>query len=304
MRDLIIIGSGPAGLSAAIYAKRVELDVVLLERADSASQVTLSELIENYPGVPSISGLELIEIFRDQSASLGVETESRQITGITKESDFFKLTATDGELHARSVIIATGAFPRTLGIEGEQKFTGRGVSYCATCDGPFFKNLEVAVIGGGDTAVKEALYLSKICKKIHLIHRRDCLRAEKINQRRIFEKENIEFHWNSVLEKVQGKIGVDSIVLKNVKTDEKKKVDVQGVFVFVGILPSTGFVDVDKDKEGFIITDQEMETSVKGIFAAGDCRSKRLRQVTTAVGDGATAAIAAEHYVNSLNTGK
>lgn len=300
MRDIVIIGAGPAGMTAAMYAKRAERDVLLLGRPDIASQITLSELVENWPGVRSISGLELIEQFKDQIVALDVETESRQITNISKQDSFFTLSSPDGDIETRSVIVGTGAYPRKLGIPGEDEFVGRGVSYCATCDGPFFRDLEVAVIGGGDTAIKEALYLSKICKKIHVIHRRDCLRAEKINQRRIFDANNVEFHWDAVAKKIEGQMGVDSVTVENIRTNEESLINVQGVFIFVGILPSTDFIDVEKDKDGFIKTNQEMKTSVSGVFAAGDCRSKRLRQVVTAVGDGATAAVAAEDYLDSL----
>lgn len=300
MKDLIIIGSGPAGMTAAIYAKRAELDILLIGGTENASQITLSEMIENYPGIESISGLELMDRFKEQAFSLGIEPESHQVKNIRKSEGFFELETADGQLQARSVIVATGAYPRKLGVEGEEAFIGRGVSYCATCDGPFFRDLEVAVVGGGDTAVKESLYLAKICKKIHLIHRRDCLRAEKINQRRIFEAPNVEFHWDSVVKKIDGRIGVDHVTIENVRTNDQSVIDVQGVFIFAGILPSTDFVNVEKDKDGFIKTDQEMVTSEPGIFAAGDCRSKRLRQVATAVGDGATASIAAEDYLDSI----
>lgn len=300
MKDLIIVGAGPAGITAAIYAKRAELDAVVIDKQGIGGQVVLSELIENYPGIPSISGVDLMKQFEKHAASLGIEIKMHDVIKIDKKGGHLSVRTSDGVLESKAVVVATGAYPKKLNVAGEQKFTGRGVSYCATCDGPFFKGLDVTVVGGGDTAIKEALYLSKIVRKLYIIHRRDSLRAEKINQKRLFSAENVHFEWDSVVENIGGETGVDFIKVRNLKTEKQKKVAVQGVFIFVGINPSTDFVGVEKDKDKFIVTNQNMETSVKGIFAAGDCRVKRLRQVTTAVGDGATAAVAAEDYINSL----
>lgn len=300
MKDLIIVGAGPAGITAAIYAKRAELDTVIIDKQGIGGQIALSELIENYPGIPSISGVDLMNRFEEHAVSLGIEVERSDVTKIIKQNGHFTVRTSKVNLNSKAVIIATGAYPKKLSLDGEQKFTGRGVSYCATCDGPFFKGLDVAVAGGGDTAIKEALYLSRIARKIHIIHRRDTLRAEKINQKRLFSAKNVHFEWDSVVEDIAGETGVDSIKVRNLKTDQQKEIPVQGIFIFVGIHPSTDFVDVEKDKNNFIITDQNMGTSIKGIFAAGDCRAKRLRQVTTAVGDGATAAVVAEDYINSI----
>ena len=300
MYDLIIIGGGPAGLTAGIYAQRARLKTLLLEKEMVGGQIAVSDVIENYPGFPSISGAELMEKFEQQARGLGLEIKLSDVIAVQKKGEEKIVKTSDGDLIAKSVIVATGAKPRRLGIPGEKELTGKGVSYCATCDGPFFKGQKVIVVGGGDTAVKEAVYLSKIANKVYIAHRRDQLRAEKIIQEKAMSTPNIEILWSHILKEIRGKTGVEKVVLQNLKDNTVKELDVEGVFVFVGINPTTDFVDVEKDKQGFIKTDQDMRTSVKGIFAAGDCRTTSLKQVSTAVGDGAIAAFVAEKYIEEM----
>ena len=300
MYDLIIIGGGPAGLTAGIYAQRARLKTLLLEKEMVGGQIAVSDVIENYPGFPSISGAELMEKFEQQARGLGLEIKLTDVIAVQKKGEEKIVKTSDGDLIAKSVIVATGAKPRRLGIPGEKERTGKGVSYCATCDGPFFKGQKVIVVGGGDTAVKEAVYLSKIANKVYIAHRRDQLRAEKIIQEKAMSTPNIEILWSHILKEIRGKTGVEKVVLQNLKDNTVKELDVEGVFVFVGINPTTDFVDVEKDKQGFIKTDQDMRTSVKGIFAAGDCRTTALKQVSTAVGDGAIAAFVAEKYIEEM----
>ncbi len=300
MCDIIIIGGGPAGLTAGIYAQRARLKTLLLEKEMIGGQIAVSDVIENYPGFPSISGAGLMEKFEEHARGLGLEirmTDVITIEGIGKEKI---IKTSDGDFTARAVIVATGAKPRKLDIPGEKEFTGKGVSYCATCDGPFFKGQRVLVVGGGDTAVKEAVYLSRIADKVYIAHRRDQLRAEKIIQEKALSIPNIEMLWSHILKEIKGKKGVEKVVLQNLKDNSLKEIDAEGVFIFTGINPTTDFVDVEKDKNGFIKTDQNMQTSVRGIFAAGDCRITPLKQVSTAVGDGAIAAFMAEKYIEEM----
>ena len=300
MYDLIIIGGGPAGLTAGIYAQRARLKTLLLEKEMVGGQIAVSDVIENYPGFPSISGAELMEKFEQQARGLGLEIKLTDVIAVQKKGEEKIVKTSDGDLITRTVIVATGAKPRRLGIPGEKELTGKGVSYCATCDGPFFKGQKVLVVGGGDTAVKEAVYLSRIANKVYIAHRRDQLRAEKIIQEKAMSTPNIEILWSHILKEIKGKTGVEKVALQNLKDNTVKELEVEGVFVFVGINPTTDFVDVEKDKQGFIKTDQDMRTSVKGIFAAGDCRTTPLKQVSTAVGDGAIAAFVAEKYIEEM----
>ncbi|MBN2489114.1 MAG: thioredoxin-disulfide reductase [Methanosarcinaceae archaeon] len=297
MHDLVIIGGGPAGLSAGIYATRYGLDIIVLEKNEISGQIALTDIVENYPGFTSIKGMELMERFKKHAQDAGVTFQSSEVLNV-KNKGTIKIISTDsGELEAKSVIIATGANPRHLGIPGEEEFIGRGVSYCATCDGPFFTNLNVIVVGGGDSAITDALILSKIAKKVTIVHRRDSLRAVKIMQDRAFSANNIEFIWDTVVEEIIGNDGVEKVVLKNVKSGNVKEMPIEGVFIYVGIHPNTGFVEIDKNQSGFIITNDRMETSAAGIYAAGDCRKTLLRQVVTAASDGAVASLAAYEYV-------
>ena len=299
--DLIIIGGGPGGITAAIYAQRARMKLIMLERAGIGGQIALSDIIENYPGFPALSGPELMAKFEEHAKKEGLEVKNGLVSGIRNENGLFTIEVGKETLSAKSVIIATGAEPSELGITGEREFFGRGVSTCATCDGPFYRGKDVAVIGGGDTAVKESIFLSKLVNKVHIVHRRDKLRAEKVLQERIFSKDNVEFCWNNTGLEVKGdKMGVTGLVIEDKISKEKRELKVDGVFIFVGLTPSTTFVDCEKDKFGFIKTDENMETSVPGIFAVGDCRITPLRQVATAVGDGAIAAMKAEEYVSGL----
>lgn len=300
MYDVIIIGGGPAGLTAGIYAQRAKLKTVLLEKELVGGQIALSDVIENYPGFPSISGPGLMEKFEEHAKGLGLEIKFAEVQNITGDGKVHVLKTSEGEMRAKALIITTGAKPRRLGVPGEKELTGKGVSYCATCDGPFFRNQRVMVVGGGDTAVKEAVYLSRLASKVYIVHRRDRFRAEKILQEKMDSTGNIEQIKSHILKEIAAEGGVvKKAVIEDLKTSVRKDVEVEGVFVFVGINPTTDFVDVDKDDRGFIKTNSKMETSVKGIFAAGDCRTTPLLQVATAVGDGAIAAFAAEEYIES-----
>ncbi|HBR16568.1 MAG: thioredoxin-disulfide reductase [Deltaproteobacteria bacterium RIFCSPLOWO2_12_FULL_43_16] len=301
MYDLIIIGGGPAGLTAGIYAQRARLRTLLLEKEIIGGQIAVSDIIENYPGFPSISGAGLMEKFEQHARGLGLEIKLTDVIDIQDTGKTKIVKTSEGDLTAMSVIVATGAKPKRLGIPGEKEWTGKGVSYCATCDGPFFRNQRVLVVGGGDTAVKEAVYLSKIAGKVYLAHRRDQLRAEKIIQEKALAAPNIEMLWSHVLKEIKGKIAVEKIVLQSLKDNTIKELDAEGVFIFVGINPTTDFVDVEKDGQGFIKADENMQTSAQGIFAAGDCRTTPLKQVSTAVGDGAIAAFMAEKYIEELS---
>ncbi|GMT41696.1 MAG: thioredoxin-disulfide reductase [bacterium] len=301
MYDLVIIGGGPGGIAAAIYALRARMKTILIEKAGIGGQIALSDIVENYPGFPALSGMDLMQKFEEHAKKEGLDVKYDLVKSIRKENDTFHIEVGKETLPAKSVIIATGADPSELGIPGEREFFGKGVSTCATCDGPFYRGKDVAVIGGGDTAVKEAVFLSKLVNKLYLVHRRDQLRAEKLLQERIFSKDNVEFCWHSVGVEVKGNPqGVNGIVIENRQTKQRRTLDVEGVFIFVGLTPITKFTDCEKDKWGFLITDQNMQTSVPGLFAVGDCRVTPLRQVATAVGDGAIAAVKAEEYVSEL----
>lgn len=300
MYDLVIIGGGPGGLTAAIYARRALLKTLLLEKGALGGQIAKSDIIENYPGFPSISGAELMEKFEEHAKSFELEVKIAEVLSIENDGDAKLLKTSEGDISTKAVIVATGASPSKLGVPGELEFIGKGVSYCATCDGPFFRGLEVLVVGGGDTAVKEAVYLSKLVKKVYLVHRRDKLRAEKILQEKAKKTENIEILWSHVLEEIKGEQLVTSSVVKDLKTGETRELATEGVFVFVGINPTTNFVDAEKDDRDFIITNQNMETSIEGIYAIGDCRNTPLLQVSTAVGDGAIAAFKAEEYIENI----
>lgn len=300
MHDLIIIGSGPAGFTAAIYALRAKLDTLMLEKTGPGGQIALSDVIENYPGYEEISGLDLMEKFEKHAKKFGLVSELAEVTGITDAGTHKIIETATGKYEAKAVILASGAKPRKLGVPGEKEYTGRGVSYCATCDGFFFRGKDVALVGGGDTAVKEAQFLTKMVDKVYLVHRRDALRAEKILQERALANPKIEFVWNSVATEIQGDGTVSAVAVKHVSTGEARQLPVQGAFIFVGILPNTEFIDVAKDDGGFIVTDARGATSMPGVFAAGDCRVTPLRQVATAVGDAAIAATSAEEFITSL----
>ena len=299
--DLLIVGAGPAGMTASIYASRANLSVLMLEKKYPGGQMLTTEEIENYTGFDHVSGPELSEKMFEHSKKFGTEFGFGTITNIEVKDGLKYVTADDKEYVAKSVIIATGSEHRTLGIPGEEEFSGKGVSYCAVCDGAFFRNKEVVVIGGGDSAIEEALYLSNLVSKVTVVHRRDELRAQKILQDRAFAKENIEFIWNHVPVEIKGERKVSSIDLKDVKTGEISNISADGVFVYVGMLPQTDdFKNLGiTDASGYIPTNDHLESSIPGIFAAGDVRVKELRQVITATSDGAIAAQSAYNYVES-----
>lgn len=302
--DLVIIGAGPAGLTAALYAGRARLSVLLLEKAAPGGQILSSDWIENYPGFPEgISGADLMAKMQEQAQRFDVSPTIATVESIDTSDTARKVNLTDGTVSTKVVIIASGASPRKLNVPGEDEFYGRGVSVCATCDAPFYRNSVVAVVGGGDTAVQESLYLTRFAKKVYVIHRREALRATKIIQERAFSNDQIEIVWDSVLTAIKGSdAGVQGVTVKNVKSGDLKDLEVEGCFVMVGISPNAGFVKgaVDLDSAGFITVNSKMETSVPGIYAAGDVRNTPLRQVATAVGDGAIAAFNAVHYIENL----
>ncbi|MBN2124995.1 MAG: thioredoxin-disulfide reductase [Deltaproteobacteria bacterium] len=303
MHDLIIIGGGPAGLTAGMYSARSRLDVLLLERLAPGGQVLTTDWVENYPGFPEgISGFDLMDRMRAQAERFALGIRGEEVVSLELSGDRKVVITAKERLETRSLILACGANWKKLGIEGEDLLTGKGVSYCATCDGPFFRDQEVAVIGGGDTAIEEALFLTRFVSRVYLVHRRDELRATKLLQERAMAQDKITFLWNRVPLRILGDKGVEGIELKNVKTAEVSEKAVQGVFVFIGTTPNTELVQglVDLDSNGFIVTDNDMATSVPGVFAAGDIRSKLFRQIATAVGEGAAAAFSVERYLESL----
>ena len=301
--DLVIIGGGPAGLTAGLYAARARLNVILIEKIVPGGQIVISDLIENYPGFPEgISGPDLAQRMTDQVKRFDLNIENNEVIAIDLSYPVKKITLNDRTITTHTIIIATGASPKKLGVPGEDTFFGKGISSCATCDGPFFKDSVVAAVGGGDTAVKESLFLTKFVKKLYLVHRRDRLRAEAILQERALASDKIEFIWNSVLTGINGLSHVENISVQNVKTGDITELSVDGCFIWVGILPNTQFLKdaVKLDEQGFIIADLNMETSVPGVFAAGDVRNTTLRQIATAVGDASIAAFSAEQYIENV----
>ena len=302
-RELVIVGGGPAGLAAALYAARAGLDTVLYEEGMPGGKAATTERIENYPGFPDgIGGLELMMNMQDQARRFGARMVNVGVQGIEPGDGQFVLRTGEGDVTARAVILATGVTPRPLNVKGEAEFTGRGISFCATCDGPLFRDRVVAVVGGGDAAVEEALFLSRFARKVYLVHRRDALRATKVLQDRAFAEPKIEFLWHSVVQEVLGGRTVEALLLRDVRSGETRAVAVDGVFVYIGMEPNSRLVRglVALDEQGYVITDEEMRTSRPGIFAAGDVRRKTLRQVVTAVADGAIAAVTAGHYLEGL----
>jgi len=277
------------------------LKAVLLERTGIGGQIIITDLVENFPGFLEISGADLARKFEEHAQKFGLETKSMvEVSGIEDKGSTKIVKTTEGDIEAKAVIIASGTTPKKLGVKGELEFIGRGVSYCATCDGFFFRDKVVVVIGGGDSAVTEAIFLTKMAKKVVVVHRRDKLRAEKINQEHAFANPKISFVWDSVVEEIEGKNTVEKVIIRNVKTNQASEIKTDGVFIYVGLIPNTGFADVEKDERGFIVPYPGQATSVKGIFVAGDCRVTPLRQIATAVGDGAIAAVSAEKYIEGL----
>jgi len=301
--DVIIIGAGPAGMTAAVYTSRANLSTLMIERGVPGGQMANTEDIENYPGYESILGPDLSNKMFEHSKKFGAEYAYGDIKEIIDGREYKTVVAGKKEYKARAIIIATGAEYKKVGVPGEQELGGRGVSYCAVCDGAFFKNKELVVIGGGDSAVEEGVYLTRFASKVTIVHRRDKLRAQKILQDRAFANEKISFIWNTTIKEINGTDGkVSSVTLTNVETEEETNYKTDGVFVYVGMLPLTKpFTELGITNEtGYIETDDLMATKVPGIFAAGDVREKTLRQVVTATGDGSIAAQAAQHYVEEL----
>ena len=303
MYDLIIIGSGPAGLSAAVYGKRAGLNLLIIEEKPmSGGQILNTYEVDNYLGLPGISGFDMGMTFRQHAEKLGAEFLEATVHSVEERGDYKCVYAGDRELETRTVIFATGAEHAKLGVPGEEELNGMGVSYCATCDGAFFRGRTVAVVGGGDVALEDAIYLARTCEKVYLIHRRDEFRGAKVLQERVKTSENIEILWDTVIEQIQGEDQVESLSLYNKKTEEKQELSVNGVFIAVGILPNTEMYRgvVDLDEAGYVIAGEDGVTSCAGIFAAGDLRTKQLRQVITAAADGANVVTSIEKYLNEL----
>ncbi len=298
--DIAIIGAGPAGLSAAIYAARGGLKTIVFEKALIGGQIVVTADVENYPGFEdSLSGFELMEKMRLQALKFDAKIVEESVKGIAFEGLCKMIETEDHQYRVKAIIIATGAHPRKLNIPGEEKFTGRGVSYCATCDGALYRNKIVAVSGGGDSAVEEAIFLTKFAQKVYIIHRRDSLRAVHAIQQRAFANPKIEFIWDTVIQEVNGENQVKSLKLFNRKTNENTSLDVDGLFIYIGIIPNNELFEsrIPLDNQGFVITNDDMETNIEGVYAAGDIREKLLRQVVTATSDGAIAAFAAEKWI-------
>ena len=301
-RDVIIIGGGPAGLTAAQYAARGNLSVLVIEEMATGGQALLIDDLENYPGFPEpIKGFDFCQRLEQQATNFGAEITMASVSGIKKKDDVFIVETDRGEMTALSVIIATGAKHRVLGVPGEKEFTGRGVSYCATCDGPFFKDKKMLVVGGGDAACDEAMYLSNLTDKVILIHRRDRFRAQKALADRVLNNKNIEVRFNTELLEIKGNQKVEKVRLIKNKENKEYEEDMDAVFIFVGTIPQTSMLDgVEKDEAGYIVTDQRMETNIRGLFAAGDVRATPFRQVVVAAGEGAIAAHSASQYIDEL----
>ncbi len=302
--DVIIVGGGPAGLTAGLYAGRARLKALLVERLIHGGQMMTTDLVENYPGFPEgISGPELSDRMRRQAERFGLEIITGEVRELRPGDPVQTVVLEDREFSAGAVIIATGAKYKRLGVPGEAELTGKGVSFCATCDGALYRDQEIAMVGGGDTALSETIFLTRFAKKIHLIHRRDEFRGARYLQEQVFKMEKVQIHWNTVVEEFQGdEAGLKALKLKNVKTGESSVLPVSGAFVAIGITPNTDWLRdlLPVDEWGFIFTDENMATKIPGVFAAGDVRVKNLWQIATAVGDGAVAANAAEHYLQSL----
>lgn len=301
--DLIIIGGGPGGLTAGLYGARANLKTLVLERYLPGGQLSNTELVEDYPGFESILGPDLAAKMEAHARHFGMELRMAEVTEIRCDGDDRIVVTEDVTYHAKAIIIATGGSPVLLAVPGEKEFAGKGVSYCAICDGAFFRNQVIAVVGGGDAAVEEAAFLTKYGSRVIIIHRRDRFRAQKIIQRRAFDNPKIEVVWNTVVKAITGDEKVEHVELENVNTGERSTLDVGAVFVFVGFHPNNQLLPmgVKVDENGYIITDMRMQTSIPGLFAVGDVRQQLARQVTNAVGDGTTAAIAADKYIETLH---
>jgi thioredoxin reductase (NADPH) len=303
--DLLIIGGGPAGLTAGLYAARARLKVLLIEKLVPGGQMIGTDRIDNYPGFPEgISGAELSLIMRNQAERFDLKIETNELVALDVAPPVKTVSLADRTVTCRAVIIATGATPRRLGVPGEERFWGKGVSCCATCDGPFYRGKGVIAVGGGNTALKESLFLTKFVERLYLVHRRDRWRAEAIMQERVRADERIEVIWNSALTRIEGGDVVERATVTDITTGKSRTLSVSACFIWIGIQSTAAFAgnSVRTDAAGFILTDTEMKTSVPGVFAAGDIRSVPTRQIAGAVGDGAMAAYSAQHYIESLDS--
>lgn len=300
--DVVVIGSGPGGMTAALYASRADLKTLIIERGVPGGQLINTAEVENYAGFKSIKGPELANNMYEGATQFGAEYTFGDVREVIDGKEYKEIVTSNKIYKARAIIIATGAEHKKLGIPGEKELNGRGVSYCAVCDGAFFRERPLIVVGGGDSAVEEGTYLTQFASEVTIVHRRDKLRAQKILQDRAFDNEKVNFIWDSVVEKIEGENNVQSLQIRNVKTDEVTHVSADGVFIYIGLIPNTkAFEQLGiTDHEGWIVTDRHMETSVPGIFAVGDVRQTVLRQIATAVGDGSIAGDAAYKYIESL----
>ena len=302
MYDIIIIGSGPAGLSAAIYAQRACLDTIVIEKNGiSGGQVLNTWEVDNYPGFPGVTGFELSRQFREHANKLGARVVQDEVVQVELSGNVKKVVCEEETYEARCVILASGAHHRTLEVPGEEELRGVGVSYCATCDGAFFRGRTVAVVGGGDAALEDAIFLARMCEKVYIVHRRDKLRGAKRLQERLQALENIEFVWNSETVAIEGNAQVEALRLRQTQTGEERRLDVDGVFIAVGIAPESELYagQLELDEQGYIRADESGQTSVPGVFAAGDVRTKALRQILTAASDGANCVASAERYLQA-----
>lgn len=302
--DVLILGGGPAGLSAGIYASRARLATLMIEKQSPGGQVIMCEAIENYPGyIGSCSGWELGSAMLQQAEKFGTQTRFAEVVSVELDGPEKVLRTAEGEaIRGRTVILSMGASPRRLGVPGEMEFLGRGVSYCAVCDGAFFQNKNLVVVGGGDTAVEDAVFLTRYASRVTIVHRRDKFRAQRILQERAFANPLIDVRWNTVVRAILGADTVERVILENVRTGETTELPTDGVFVLIGLNPNTSTLEgvVELDELGYIVTDENMQTNVPGVFAAGDVRRKPLRQIVTACADGAIAATSAEKYLEGL----
>jgi len=303
--DVIIIGGGPAGLSAAIYSSRARMNTLIIEKAGCGGLIAITDNLENYPGFEKgINGFELTAKMEQQARTSGTEITYGEVVEIETDEPLKKVILTDKTYITKTIIIASGSSFKKLGVKGEEEFIGRGISFCATCDGPFFKNKEVAVIGGGNSALQEALFLTKFASKVTLIHRRNEFRAAKILQERVAAEPKIKIVLDTVVEEITGTQTIEKIKVRNVNSSAAEEIPVDGVFIFIGWTPNTKFLMNNKialDEKGYILTDEQMKTAIDGIYACGDVRKKSLRQVVTAVSDGATASVSAHQYIESQN---
>lgn len=302
MYDIIIIGSGPAGLSAAIYAQRACLDTIVIEKNGiSGGQVLNTWEVDNYPGFPGVTGFELSRQFREHANKLGARVVQDEVVQVELSGNVKKVVCEEETYEARCVILASGAHHRTLEVPGEEELRGAGVSYCATCDGAFFRGRTVAVVGGGDAALEDAIFLARMCEKVYIVHRRDKLRGAKRLQERLQALENIEFVWNSETVAIEGDAQVEALRLRQTQTGEERRLDVDGVFIAVGIAPESELYagQLELDEQGYIRADESGQASVPGVFAAGDVRTKALRQILTAASDGANCVASAERYLQA-----